>query len=287
MPITAHYFAALRIPTIAGRAFTPSDTSGSAPVVIVNQQIARTAFQGINPIGQRIRMGAGMGPGIEDSVREIVGVVGDVKQSGLDKNAPGILYLPAAQIPEKLNQMNVHLLGMSWVVRTKSAQVEVAPAARRIFMDNAQAPLLSVESLDRVISASVAQQRFTMILLCGFGLIALTLGAAGLYGVMSYTVARQTKEIGVRMALGAQRGDILRKVLREAGVLVGVGLIFGIGASLAGAKLLSSLISGINPQMLLTLASMCGVLLATGLFAAWWPARRAASTEPMLALRTE
>jgi predicted permease len=287
LPITAHYFSTLNIPVVAGRAFTLSDTHGSAPVAIISESIARALFHGESPIGQHIIIGVGMGRDFADPARQIVGVAGDVKESGLDQPSPPILYLPAAQIPNKLTQMGNGLLGMSWVLRMKSSQVDVAAQARRIFMDNAQAPLLSVEPLSEVVSASVAQQRFNMILLSGFGLISLVLGATGLYGVLSYTVARQTKEIGVRMAIGAQRSDILRMVLREAGLLVGLGLVVGIGASLAGAQLLRSLIFGVAPRDPATLAAACALLLITGLFAAWWPARRAASTEPMEALRTE
>jgi predicted permease len=285
--ITAHYFDALRVPMVSGRSFTQSESHASAPVVIVNQQFVRTYFKGENPIGQHIHIGAMMGPGFEDPVREIVGVSGDIKQTGLDQPTPGVMYLPAAQLPDQETQMFNGLLGMSWIVRTKSAQVEVATAARSIFMDNAHTPLLSVEPLDVVVSASVAQQRFSMILLSSFGLISLVLGAAGLYGVLSFAVARQTKEIGVRMAVGAQRGDIIGMVLRDAGKLILTGLVFGVIAALAGAHLLQSLVFGIAPRDPLTLACMCGVLLLTGLFAAWWPARRAAATEPMQALRAE
>jgi predicted permease len=287
MPITTHFFDALRIPVMAGRGFRFSDAPGTQPVIIINEQFARTYFKGQNPIGQHIRIGAAMGPGYEDTVREIVGVVGDTKNAGLDAPAPGILYLPQAQIPDRETQMEAKLLGLSWVVRTKSSQVDVATAARHIFMDDARTPLLSVESMQNVISASVAQQRFTMMLLGCFGLISLLMGGAGLYGVMSYTVARRTKEIGVRMAIGAQRTDILRMVLREAGLLLGVGLGVGLAASLAGAQLLRSLLFGIAPRDPVMLAAMCGVLLLTGLFAAWWPASRAAATEPMQALRME
>ena len=285
--ITAHYFDALRVPMVSGRSFTQSDSHASAPVVIVNQQFVRTYFKGENPIGQHIHIGATMGPDFEDAVREIVGVSGDIKQTGLDQPTPGVMYLPAAQLPDRETQMFNGLLGMSWIVRTKSAQVDVATAARRIFMDNAHTPLLSVEPLDQVISASLAQQRFSMILLSAFGLISLVLGAAGLYGVLSFAVARQTKEIGVRMAVGAQRGDIIRMVLRDAGKLILLGLVIGVIGALAEAHLLQSMVFGIAPRDPLTLAYMCGVLLLTGLFAAWWPARRAAATEPMQALRAE
>jgi ABC-type antimicrobial peptide transport system permease subunit len=179
------------------------------------------------------------------------------------------------------------LIGFGWVVRTKTAQVDVATPARGIFMENAHMPLLSIEPMQNVISASVAQQRFTMLLLSIFGLISLVLGGAGLYGVMSYTVTRQTKEIGVRMAIGAQREDILRMVLREAGWLVGIGIVVGLGAAIAGAQIIRSLLFQVAPRSPLVLAGMCAVLLLTGLCAAWWPARRAASVDPMQALRTE
>jgi ABC-type antimicrobial peptide transport system permease subunit len=138
-----------------------------------------------------------------------------------------------------------------------------------------------------VMRASVAQQRFSMLLLSGFGLIALVLGCAGLYGVMSYNVARRTREIGVRIAIGAQRSDIFGMVLGEAARLIVVGLAVGVAASLAVAQLLRSLLFGVAPRDPLTLAAVCLLLLVTGLLAAWWPARSAASTEPMTALRAE
>jgi predicted permease len=283
--ITAGFFGTLGIPVMAGRAFTEADTNGSMPVLIVNQQFAETFFRNENPVGQHVLIGKFMGPGFEDPVREIVGVVGNVKQAGLDRPSPGIMYLPAAQIPDQETRITNGLLGESWVVRTESARVDVLPAIRRIFIENSHTPLLSVEPMDEVISASVAQQRFSMVLLCGFGLISLVLGAAGLYGVMSYNVARQTREIGVRMALGARREDVAGMFLRDAGMLVGIGLVIGIAASLFGARIVGSLLFGVKPRDPLTLAAASAVLLLTGLCAAWWPAHRAARIEPMEALR--
>jgi predicted permease len=283
--ITAGFFGTLGIPVMAGRTFTEADTNGSMPVLIVNQQFAETFFRNENPVGQHVLIGKFMGPGFEDPVREIVGVVGNVKQAGLDRPSPGIMYLPAAQIPDQETRITNGLLGESWVVRTESARVDVLPAIRRIFIENSHTPLLSVEPMDEVISASVAQQRFSMVLLCGFGLISLVLGAAGLYGVMSYNVARQTREIGVRMALGARREDVAGMFLRDAGMLVGIGLVIGIAASLFGARIVGSLLFGVKPRDPLTLAAASAVLLLTGLCAAWWPAHRAARIEPMEALR--
>jgi predicted permease len=287
IPITADYFSALKIPVIAGRAYNTSDTMAAAPVLIVNEQFAKTYFPGENPIGQHILIGKAMGPEFEDRVREIVGVVGDVKQLGLDVPAPAAMYLPVGQLPDSLARLEGRTYGMSWVVRMKSSQVDFAGPLRQALLDTAQLPLLGITSMEQIVSASVSRQRFSMLLLCGFGVIALLLGGFGLYGVMSYTVARQTKEIGVRMALGAQRGDILGMVLREAGWLVGFGLVIGVAASIAGGRLISSLLFGVAAGDLRTLLAMSFLLVATGLFAAWLPARRAASTEPMKALRME
>lgn len=287
LPVTPHYFEAFGIPMIAGRAFAETDTPTSMPVVIISQQLARTYFKGQYPIGQHILIGKATGTKYDDRIREIIGIVGDTKQAGLSSPMPGVLYVPAGQIPDAMTQLGNRLLGMSWVVRTKNSGVSVADAARQIFVENAHSPLLSVETMQDVMRASVAQQRFSMFLPCTFGLIALVLAGTGLYGIMSYSVARRTKEIGIRMAVGAQRSEVSRMVLREAGLLIGVGILTGMAVSLVGARRLQSLLFGVGPRDPFTLAAMCGVLLLTGLFAAWWPARRAASVEPMQALRTE
>ncbi|MGH9344747.1 MAG: ADOP family duplicated permease [Terriglobia bacterium] len=284
---TAGLFRTLDIPVIEGRAFTDADTHGAAPVLIVNREFARMYFPNENPVGQHVLIGTLPSPGFKDQVRDIVGVVGDVKQDGLDQPVPVIMYLPTAQVPDGFTQMDVGSLGESWMVRNRARGIDLLPSIRRIFMDNARTPLLSVEPMSEVISDSVAQQRFSMILLFGFGLISLVLGAAGLYGVMSYNVARQTREIGVRMALGARREDVAGMVLKDAGVLVGIGLVVGIATSLLGAKILASLLFGVKPRDPLTLTAASVLLLFTGLFAAWWPARRASRVEPMEALRSE
>lgn len=287
LPVTTNYFETLRIPLLVGRVFRASDTRSSMPVVIVNRAFAQTHFKGKNPIGQHILIGAGLPPAFKDQVREVVGVVGDVKQAGMDKPVPAIAYLPVSQVPGIILRFDTGLQGESWVVRMQSAHLNELPAIRQIFMKNAHAPLLSVEPMNEVISASVASQRFSMILLCLFGLISLGMSGAGLYGVMSYNVAQRTKEIGVRMALGARREDVARSVLKDAGWLVGIGLVIGIVTSLAAGKLISSLLFGVKPQAPLALVVASAVMLVTGLFAAWWPALRAAGVEPMEALRSE
>lgn len=175
----------------------------------------------------------------------------------------------------------------SWVVRLKSKRVNVVPEIRQIFKNDAHAPLLSVESMRSVVSASVAPQRFSMILLFAFGLISLAMSGAGLYGVMSYNVARRKREIGIRMALGARRKDVAGAVLLDAGLLVGLGLTVGIVMSLGAGKLISSVLFGAKPQAPLALVVATVVMLLTGLFAAWLPALRAVGVDPMEALRNE
>jgi len=287
VPITANYFAALRIPVHKGRSFRASDEHNSTPVVIVNQKFAHKYFPTENPIGQNILIGAAMGPGFEDNPREIIGVVGNTKQDGLDKPDPGVMYVPANQVPDALTRLDVGHLGMSWIVQVSSSQLELVDPLRQIFSRQGRIPLLSVETMQDLMGASVAQQRFSMLLLSIFGLISLALGAAGLYGVMSYSVARQTKEIGIRMALGAQPGKISQMVLQEAFFLVGCGLVVGVIVSVAGARLLRSLLFGVATHDPITFISAVAVLLIMGLFAAWWPARRAAKVDPMVALRYE
>lgn len=287
IPISSQYFQTLGIPIHTGRGFSAGDSHGAPPVIVINEQFVRTYFKDQNPIGQHIRIGAMLGSGFEDPAREIVGVVGDVKQRGLDSPAPAVMYLPAAQIPDRVTQMSNGLLGTSWMVRMKHPGLNLVEQIHRVLIEGADAPLLNVEPLSEVVNASLAQQHFNMILLSGFGLISLILGAAGLYGVMSYSVARQTKEIGVRIALGANPNTVLFMILRNAGRLTVIGVAVGVSLSLLGAELMRSLVYGIAPRSPVPLLVASGLLMLTGIVSAWLPARRASTIEPTLALRSE
>lgn len=286
-PVSGDYFAAFKIPVVMGRAFDTSDTDSSQPTIIINREAARQFFAGKNPIGEHILIGRAMGPEFTDQPREIVGVVGDTKEDGLDADSPAMLYLPAAQLGDRLTVMGNTLMGTTWMVRTQGSPNDLIEPLRALFQRTAHLPLMKLSTMQAVMDESVARQRFSMILLCIFGGMALLLGAAGLYGVMSYMVAQQTRSIGLRMAVGARRSDVLTMVLRQAATLVGAGMLLGLVLSLGAVSLLRSMLFAVDPRDPLTIAIMCCILALTALFAAALPAQRAARIEPMTALRQD
>jgi predicted permease len=286
-PVSAEYFSTLKIPVIMGRAFDARDTHSAQATIIINRELAHEFFANRSPLGEHILIGRVMGPSFTDVPREIVGVVGDTKEDGLDQDSPAMLYLPSTQNLDRLTAMGNELMGTSWIVRTQGPPSDVAEPIRQLFLRDAHMPLLKMATMQSVMDESLARQRFNMILLCIFGGLALLLGAAGLYGVMSYMVAQQTRSIGLRMVVGARRSDVLRMVLRQAAVLVGVGMVLGLAVSLAVVSLLRSMLFAVAPRDPLTVAIMCCVLALTAFIAACVPAQRAAQIEPMTALRQE
>ena len=275
--VTASYFRTLGIPVVSGREFAETDDASAPRVVVISREAVRRHFPGQDPIGQRIRLG--WGPA-EDKVGGIVvGVVGDVKEAGLDEQHPAEVYLPYAQKP---------VGGMDVVLRTSVPPVSLAPAVRGAVHDlDPDLPVARIEPLARIVSASIAQPRFYTALLTAFAGTALLLAALGLFGVISVGVSQRTREIGVRMALGARSGDVLRLVLREAAILAGVGIAAGLATALALSRTLSTLLFNLGPRDPLTFAAAPLVLLLTTLVAAWVPARRAARVDPIEALRSE
>ncbi len=274
------YFRTLRIPLVMGRDFTERDDSKSTPIVIVNRALADLFFANQNPIGKHIRpgIGNGYGPG-EPPMREIVGVIGDVKQDQLSAEASPEVYAPLAQSP---------FSSLFIVARTANdPNGIVAGARRRLASIDKNVPLYHVETLDQYLARSVAIPRFVTLLLGGFAGFAVLLACLGVYGVMSYTVVRRTHEIGVRIALGASAGKILRGVLGTGVLLASVGVAIGMIASFSLARLLSSVLYGVRATdpAVFVLASFA-LLVVSGL-ASYVPARRAARVDPVVALRCE
>jgi predicted permease len=278
------YLKAMGIPLLQGRFFTAQDNEHSPLVVVVDEVFAQKYFPDQNPVGKRIHLK------LSDQIAEIVGVVGHVRQWGLgsddQQSLRSDLYIPCAQMPKDFVAMTPS--GSAVIVRAQDASAGLLDSIRHVSaqMSNQQV-IFGAQTMDSVISDSVASQRFSMILLMVFAVLALLLAAVGIYGVISYVVGQRGHEIGIRMALGAQRRDILRLVLRDGGWLVGVGVALGIGAALGLTRLMAGLLYGVNASDPLTFAGVAALLTLVAVAAVYVPARRAAKLNPTMALRYE
>jgi predicted permease len=286
--ISPNYFRALSIPVLRGRAFEDRDTAGAAAVVIVNNAFAAKHFPGADALGQRITIGKGLGPEFEDPTREIVGIVGDVRENGLDSEPPPLMYVPNAQMSDALTQLGNSLIPARWVVKTSGTFSGLPQAIQQVFQAVDPAlPIAEVRPLEQLVAQSIARQNFNMVLLTIFGAIALLLAAVGVYGLMSYSVEQATHDIGVRLALGATRGDILSLVLGHGMKLTVSGLVVGTAAALAASRLLTRMLYGVSAGDPATYALVVGALAAIALVACYLPARRAMRVDPIIALRQE
>ncbi len=273
--IVSHdYFQVMRIPLVKGRFFSPRDASGAPSVTIVNRAFARRYFPGEDPIGRRIDFSWET-----VGLQEIVGVVGDIRQAGVDEPVPPAIYVPYLQRP--IDSMTIVLRG------TTPPGTLVAAASERVRAINPDLPLVNVETIEEVIAASLTPRRLPMLLLGGLALLALILGALGIYGVTSYAVAQRTPEIGVRMALGAKPRDVLAMILGEGIKLVVAGTALGLLGALALTRLLSGLLYGIAPSDPPTFLGAAAFLAGVSLLACYLPARRATRVDPMVALRSD
>ena len=283
--VTPDYFATMRIGLVRGRTFTQSDKPGAPLVMVINETLAREAFPGQDPIGKRIAC-CEAGPDGSPNWKEVVGVVSDVRATGLDEEPVPEFYLPMVQAPGA---------AWSWTDRTMTAVARaqgdavplMTPLRRAVAEVDPSLPLYNLGTMQGRLLDSLAQSRFSTMLLTAFGAIALALAAIGVYGIISYGVAQRTQEIGIRMALGARHGDVLAMVVRHGAALAGIGLVVGLAGALALSRLVSSLLFRVSPTDPPTFATGMVVLTAVAILAAAIPARRAARTDPMLALRNE
>ena len=284
-PVSAGYVKAMGIPLLRGRFITEQDKNNTPRVAVIDEYLARDLFSGEDPIGQRLTI-----PGndkMPDIPFEIVGVVGHVKHFGLDalKEVPFQFYMPYVQIPD---DFITGLTGMALVARTQGDPAAMAaPMKETILAVDKDQPVTAVSTLEQVLADSLAQRRFTMLLLGLFAGLALALASVGIYGVMSYTVAQRTHEIGVRMALGSRPGDVLRMVVRQGMALAGIGVTIGLGVAFALSRLMSSFLFGVSATDPLTFVVISLVLAGVALAACYVPARRATKVDPMVALRYE
>jgi putative ABC transport system permease protein len=269
---SAGYFRALGIPLRAGRLFDRRDVPDGAPVVIVSDALAARHFPGENAVGKRVKLG-------QNEMAEIVGVVGSIRRASLADAPREDLYFPFEQGPSQ---------GVTLFLRTLGDPLLAWPAVRTTIRDiERHAVLVETRTLDHIAEESAAITRLAMRLLAGFAAIALALAAVGIYGVMSYSVRRRTRELGTRVALGASRADIVRLVMRQAAILAAAGLTTGIVAGLAGARALSSVLFGVPAWDPVAIGAAATVLTVTAFIASYVPARRAARIDPASTLVSE
>jgi putative ABC transport system permease protein len=275
---TPDYFRTVGIPLKRGRGFTADDGPEAPQVALLSESAVRRFFAGEEPIGRTIRLGLGRGRG-RKAGGTVVGVVGDVKEAGLGAASPPEIYVAYAQFP---------LQSMDVVLRTSVEPRSLAAVAERVVHGlDPELPVARVATLDEVLARSVSEPRFYAVLLGSFAGTALFLAALGLFGVTSYSVAQRTREMAVRVALGARGGELLRMVLRQALLLAAAGVAIGLVCALALSRVLSSMLYALSPRDPLTLGGVALLLLLTTLLAAWLPARRATRVDPAIALRAE
>jgi predicted permease len=283
-----HYFSVFRVPLRRGRIFDERDGSSGQPVVIINEAMAGRYWGNEDPVGRQITIGRGLGPEFEDSTRQIVGVVGDVREGELSRPPAPVMYVPVGQVPHGVMRMVHSLIPMSWGVRTHRDPMALRVAAEQEFLAvDSQLPVGQVRTMDEALAASTARESFNMLLLGMFGGVALLLAALGIYGLMAYTVEQQTHEIGLRMALGAGRRETIGLIVGTGLKLAAAGIALGIAGALWATKLMSSLLYGVRPTDPVSFAGVAAGLFAIAVIASLVPALRASRLDPVAALKQE
>ena len=285
---TADYFKVFRVPLTRGRLFDLRDAAGSAPVLVINSSFARKYFRKANPIGQVITIGKGLGPQFADGPRQIVGVVGDVRENGLDSKDVPVMYVPQSQIPDGTTQLANSALPMSWCIRSNADPKTLSVAVQKEIqaVDGLMA-VAKVQTMTEVLSKQMARQNFNMVLLSTFAAIALLLAAIGIYGLMSYSVEQQSQELGIRLALGADHPDLVRLIVKEGMLPAGIGLLSGLAIAFGLTRLLGQMLYGVKAADPLSFGSVTVILAIVALISTYIPARRTGKLDPSMALRQE
>jgi putative ABC transport system permease protein len=277
--VSPGYFRALGIPRIEGRLLSTQDSAETLPVVVINRAMAKRYWRDENPVGKRFRLRAN---GTPPSWLMIVGVVGDIHQGGLDTAPVPEFYTPFTQDYFPFAAPSVLF------VRSDGDPQNLIPAVRdEIGAVDKSLPVSEIQTMEDVLANWLAPRRFNLLLMSVFAAVALTLAAVGIYGVVSYSVSQRTRELGVRVALGAQRRDLLALVIRQGLVLAVTGVVMGLVVSFGLTRWLATLLFGISANDPFTLASVASLFTLVALFACYFPARRAMKVDPMIALRYE
>jgi putative ABC transport system permease protein len=284
--VSPGYFEVFRIHVVRGRTFTERDNHVGPPVVIVNESMAREYWPKGDPLQGRILIGKGVMPQLDaEQPRQIIGIVADQRDGSLNQNPQPEMYIPNGQATDAIQALNVKLTPLAWVVRTRVAPMKLRAAVEEQLRQVSGLPVSEIRTMDEVVSRSTSRERFHMLLMSTFGGVSLLLAAIGIYGLMTYSVEQRTQEIGIRMALGAEQGNVRGMVMRQGMTFALIGMLLGIAGAFALGKQISSFLFGVTAWDPLVFGTIPIVLLATAVAAIWWPALRATRVDPATALR--
>jgi predicted permease len=284
--VTSRFFDVFKIPIVRGRGLTERDDSGP-PVVLINEAMAKRYFKNENPIGHRLIIGGGMGPDFVQAPREIVGIVGDTRDGGLNNDPFPATFIPLSQVRDSYMVLNNKFMPLTWLVRTKVAPFSLSAPIQQAFQDAAGLAVAHMRSMDQIVVQSTARDQFNTLLLGTFAFFAILLASVGLYGLIAYSVEQRTLEFGIRLALGADSPLLRNMIVRQAMTLAVIGIGIGLAAAFGLTRLLTDLLYNVKPTDPFIFASVSVLLGAVALLASYLPARRALRIDPALALRHE
>lgn len=288
LTVSPRYFDVFKIPITRGRGFTDQDDAGAPGAVLINEAFAKQYFKDKDPIGERLMIGAGVMKELaSERERQIIGVVSDVRDGGLNNEPGPHMYVPNAQVPDALNALNLRITPVAWVVRTQGSPYGVSSAVQEQLRQVTGLPVSDIRSMEEVVSRSISRQRFNMLLMTVFGASALLLAAIGIYGLMAYSVAQRTQEIGIRIALGAEAQQVRRMVVFQGMRLAIAGVVLGLTGSWLATRTMATFLYQVEARDPLVFIVMPLVLTVVSLIAVWLPARRASTVSPLIALRTQ
>ena len=288
MSASPGYFAVFHIPILRGRDFTEQDTGSSPGVVLINETFVKKFFPKENPVGQQLLIGKGVGPQFTEAARQIVGVVGDIRDGGLNNDPRPLMIVPGSQVTDGMTALNSNIGPMVWLVRTHGdPHPYISAVTGQLRQSSGGFPVARVRTMTQVVGNSTAREDFNMLLLTIFGACALILAAIGIYGLMAYSVQQRTQEMGIRMALGADRSRIRSLVVWHGMRLAIVGVVIGIGAAFGLTRFIASLLFGVKTWDPVVFVTVPVILSLVALLAVWMPATRASRLDPQQALRIE
>ncbi len=283
--VTWRFFDVFRIPIKRGRSFTERDNAGAPPVVVINEAMARKYWKSADPIGQRLIIGRGLGPDFEQAPREIIGIVADARDGGLNNDPAPATFVPLSQVRDSYMELNNRFMPLSWVVRTRVAPFSVSAPIQKAFQDAADLPVAHIRSMDQIVIRSTARDQFNTLVLGIFAAVAILLSSIGLYGLMAYAVEQRTLEFGIRLALGADFPMLRNMIVRQAMLLACAGIVAGLAAAYGLTRLMSSLLFDVKPTDPVVFSSVTLLFAVVAFLAGYLPARRALRLDPVIALR--